>query len=277
MIREPVAGSTAETLTDLPGRETGHGARPMLSIIIPAYNEEKRLPDALDRILAWNQTAPFAVEILVVENGSSDRTTEIAESYASRFTNIRVLHSGKGKGAAVRVGMLAGLGDYLFICDSDLSMPIHEISKFLPPKIVGYDIVIGSREAPGSVRYNEPIGRHIMGRIFNWLVRVLAVPGFSDTQCGFKLFRRQAAHDLFTRQTLASWTFDVEILYLALQRGYKVTEVPIHWYFNGDSRVKPLQDTWRMFWDVVGIRVNQMQSPPEKSVKVSPQSFRVDQ
>ena len=229
---------------------------PKLSIIIPAYNEECRLPSTLHKITAWMQTIPFAVEILIVENGSQDRTTAVAESYAHQFDNIRVLHSSKGKGTAVREGMLQGNGEYLFICDADLSMPVAEIEKFLPLCAAGYDIVIGSREAPGARRYNEPSHRHLTGRVFNAIVRVLAVPGFEDTQCGFKLFRREAARDVFLRQTISGWTFDVEVIYLALRYGYRVAEVPINWYFNPDSRISILQDTWKMFYDLVRIRLN---------------------
>lgn len=229
---------------------------PKISIIIPAYNEECRLPDALKKITAWIQTINFEVEILIVENGSQDKTTEIAESYARDFDNIVVLHSSKGKGAAVREGMLHGKGEYLFICDADLSMPITEIENFLPAFAAGYNIVIGSREAPGARRYNEPFHRHFMGRVFNTIVRWLVAPGFDDTQCGFKLFQREAARDLFVRQTISGWTFDVEIIYLALKYGYRVTEVPINWYFNPDSRISIFQDTWQMFRDLMRIRLN---------------------
>lgn len=229
---------------------------PKLSIIIPAYNEESRLPHTLKKITAWMQTIPFAVEVLIVENGSQDRTTEVAESYARQFDNIMVLHSSKGKGAAVREGMLHGRGEYLFICDADLSMPVTEIENFLPPCAAGYDIVIGSREAPGARRYNEPIHRHLTGRVFNTMVRLLVVPDFDDTQCGFKLFQRETARDVFMRQTISGWTFDVEAIYLALRSGYRVTEVPINWYFNSDSRVSIIQDTWQMFCDLMRIRLN---------------------
>lgn len=230
--------------------------RPLLSIIIPAYNEEYRLPESLEKITAWMKTVPYATEILVVENGSQDRTTEIAEAYAHDFNNITVLHSAKGKGAAVCEGMLCGKGDYLFICDADLSMPIAEVEKFLSLCKTGYDIVIGSREAPGAIRYKEPVYRHVTGRIFNLIVQVLAVRGFSDTQCGFKLFQREAAREIFTFQTISGWTFDVEAIYLALYLGYRVTEVPINWYFKSDSRVYILRDMWQMFFDLIRIRVN---------------------
>ena len=222
--------------------------KPLLSIIIPAYNEEQRLPDSLDQIIAWCESTPYKVEVIIVENGSSDRTTEIAEAYAREHPNIRVIHSEKGKGAAVRMGIYEGRGEYLFMCDSDLSMPISEVEKFLPPQLNGYDVAIGSREAPGAQRF--------MGRIFNFIVRVLAVPGFSDTQAGFKMFKRDAAMEIFPYQTIMGWTFDVEALYIALKQGKKVVEVPINWYFDEDSRVDPMKDTWHMFWDVITIRLN---------------------
>lgn len=241
---------------------------PLLSIIIPAYNEEHRLPDSLADIVSWRQSVPYDVEVLIVENGSSDNTTEIAEAFASQNENIRVLHSAKGKGAAVREGMMNGRGEYLFICDSDLSMPIVEVEKFLPPQLQGYDVAIASREAPGAVRYDEPEYRHIMGRVFNFIVRVLAVPGFHDTQCGFKMFKQDIANEVFSQQTITGWTFDVEALYLALKEGAHVVEVPVNWYFDADSRVDPIRDTWQMFWDVVRIRLNDKrgvynQRPPQ--------------
>jgi len=241
---------------------------PLLSIIIPAYNEEQRLPDSLADITRWRQTVPYDVEVLIVENGSSDNTTEIAEAFAAQNENIRVLHSAKGKGAAVCEGMMNGHGEYLFICDSDLSMPIVEVEKFLPPQLQGYDVAIASREAPGAVRYDEPEYRHIMGRVFNFIVRVLAVPGFHDTQCGFKMFKQDIAKDVFSQQTITGWTFDVEALYLALKQDAHVVEVPVNWYFDADSRVDPIRDTWQMFWDVVRIRQNDRrgvynQRPPQ--------------
>ncbi len=229
---------------------------PILSIIIPAYNEEMRLPRSLDQIVAFIEQQPELMEVLVVENGSRDRTTQIAESYAARYPFIQVLHSQKGKGAAVKVGMMAGRGRFLFICDSDLSMPIAEVRKFLPPMLEDYDVAIASREGPGARRYGEPAYRHLMGRVFNMIVRVLAIPGFQDTQCGFKSFRREVAREVFAEQTMTGWAFDVEALFIALRRGYRVVAVPINWYFDADSRVDPLRDTWRMFRDVLRIRIN---------------------
>jgi dolichyl-phosphate beta-glucosyltransferase len=230
--------------------------QPVLSLIIPAYNEERRLPKSLDQVIAFIRERQEPVEVLIVENGSTDRTTEIAEAYAEKYPFIRVLHSGKGKGAAVKAGMMAGDGHYLFICDSDLSMPISEVQKFLPPVLGDYDVAIASREGPGSHRYGEPAYRHLMGRVFNFIVRVLAIPGFQDTQCGFKSFRREVGKEVFADLTMSGWAFDVEALFIALQRGYRVVAVPIEWYFDADSRVNPLHDTWRMVRDVMKIRVN---------------------
>lgn len=228
---------------------------PLLSIIIPAYNEEARLPASLDCILDWLEQQPFDAEILIVENGSCDGTNDVARRYAHQHHFIHLLHSIKGKGAAVRTGMLAGRGSYLFICDSDLSMPIQELDKFLH-QMVNCDIAIGSREASGAVRYDEPTYRHLMGRVFNLLVRVATVPDLSDTQCGFKLFARSAARQLFRQQRIDGWTFDVEILYLALRNGYVVKEIPIDWHFDADSRVAPLRDTIHMLSDIFLIRWN---------------------
>ncbi len=243
-------------MTTQPSSTPSVSDAPLLSIIIPAYNEEHRLPGSLDAIVEWMESTPYSVEVIIVENGSSDRTTEIAQGYARQYANIRVIHSDKGKGAAVRAGIYESRGEYLFMCDSDLSMPISEVEKFLPPQLDGYDVAIGSREAPGAQRFNEPAYRHFMGRVFNFIVRILAVPGFSDTQAGFKMFKRQAALDIFPYQTITGWTFDVEALYIAQKQGKRIVEVPINWYFDDDSRVDPLRDTWRMFWDVVTIRLN---------------------
>jgi dolichyl-phosphate beta-glucosyltransferase len=240
---------------------------PLLTLIIPAYNEERRLPKSLEQITAFVQQQPEPMEVIIVENGSSDRTTEIAEGYAARYPFVRVLHSPKGKGAAVRVGMMEGRGRYLFICDSDLSMPIAEVRKFLPPAIADYDVAIASREGPGAHRYGEPGYRHLMGRVFNFIVRVLAVPGFQDTQCGFKSFRDEVGKEVFADLTMTGWVFDVEALFVALRRGYRVTAVPIDWYFDADSRIEPLRDTWRMFRDVLRIRLNGWRGVYEKGTR----------
>ena len=229
---------------------------PLLSIIIPAYNEERRLPISLHKIDAFLARQPYQGEVLVVENGSSDRTTEVAESFAAEHPYVRVLHSEKGKGAAVRKGMLAAAGEYRFMCDADLSMPIDEVNKFLPPVVNSYAVAMASREAPGANRYNEPFYRHLMGRVFNQIVRWLAIPQFQDTQCGFKCFRGDIAAEVFERQTMNGLGFDVEAVAIALARGHTVIELPIDWYFDADSRVRPVHDTIRMVREVWQVRRN---------------------
>lgn len=230
---------------------------PFLSIVIPALNEELRLPDTLHRILDFLSQQPYDAEVLVVDNGSTDRTAALAEEVATRHPQVRVLQDPRrGKGLAIRLGMLAATGEHRFICDADLSMPIEELARFLPPQAPPADIVIASREAPGSVRYGEPAFRHWIGRVFNLLVRLLAVPGLHDTQCGFKCFRASAAEDLFRVQRLDGWTFDVEVLFVALRRGYRVAEVPIPWHYNPGSRVHPLRDSLTMLADLFRIRAN---------------------
>jgi len=233
-------------------------AAPFLSIVIPAYNEEFRLPKTLEQMLSFSESQPYATEVLVVENGSQDRTFEVAQAIAERHPNVTVLkESGRGKGLAVRRGMLQARGEYRFMCDADLSMPVEEINRFLPPALQGVDIAIGSREAPGSVRYNEPQYRHLGGRAVNTMIRLLALPGLQDTQCGFKCFRAPAAEELFRLQTLTGWSFDIELLYIARRHGYHIVEVPIHWYFDPESKLSVVSDAVKMGIDIFTIHLNQ--------------------
>ena len=230
---------------------------PFLSIVIPAHNEESRLPGSLERVFAFLREQSFTSEVLVVENGSSDHTYEIAQKYAKQYESLRVIQNKvRGKGRAIQRGMKEAKGAYIFMCDADLSMPIEEVSKFIPPQLTNVDIAIGSREAPGSVRYNEPAYRHFTGRVFNTLIRWLVLPGLQDTQCGFKCIRADVARDIFPYQTLMGWAFDVELLYIARHHGYSVVEIPIDWYFNADSKISVVRDSLRMFLDLLLIRRN---------------------
>lgn len=231
--------------------------KPFLSIVIPAYNEETRLPGTLQKIFQFLKTQPFDAEVIVVENGSSDQTYEIARDFAKQYPSLRAIKSqSRGKGLAIQHGVREATGDYIFLCDADLSMPIEEISKFLPPQLKNVDVAIASREAPGAERINEPSYRHVTGRVFNTLIRWLVLPGLQDTQCGFKCIRAAVAHEIFPLQRLTGWAFDVELLYIARHRGYRVVEVPIHWYFNADSKISVLRDSLRMFLDLLVIRRN---------------------
>jgi len=230
---------------------------PLLSIIIPAYNEEHRLPGTLEQVLSFLQAQPYSAEALVVENGSQDHTYDIAVEFSRRFNNLHVIQSKeRGKGLAVRKGILEATGEYRFMCDADLSMPIAEVNRFIPPALKDFEIAIASREAPGAVRYNEPGYRHFIGRGFNTLIRIIALPGIRDTQCGFKCFRGEIVNNLFRRQTLTGWSFDVELLFIARGLGYRTVEVPIPWYFNPESKVRVLRDSIRMGADLLAIRLN---------------------
>jgi glycosyltransferase involved in cell wall biosynthesis len=230
---------------------------PALSIVIPAFNEEERLPSAIHAVTAYLDTGGRDAEVLIVENGSSDRTLEIAKGAARDDSRFRALHlDQRGKGRAVRAGMLASQGRLAVLCDADFSMPVGEISLLTRAIESGADVAIGSREAPGARRVGEPARRHLMGRIFNGVVQLLAVRGLQDTQCGFKAFRRLAAQDLFRRQLVNGWAFDVEVLYLARRLGYRVQEVPITWRYDSSSRVRPVADTISMLQELVMIRWN---------------------
>jgi dolichyl-phosphate beta-glucosyltransferase len=230
---------------------------PLLSIIIPAHNEENRLPRTLEQVSAFLAQQSYEAEVLVIENGSSDRTPEVAEGFASQHKNMRVIRiAERGKGLAVRHGMLAAQGQYRFMCDADLSMPIGEVNKFLPPALQAFDIAIGSREVKGARRYNEPFHRHFGGRFVNLIIRFFILPQLQDTQCGFKCFRAEVAEDLFRRQTLDGWSFDIELMFIAYRRGYRVTEIPINWYYRTESKISAVRDAMRMIGDIFRIRAN---------------------
>ena len=205
--------------------------QPLLSIIIPARNEEHRLPPALTRIAAYLRTQPYRSEVIVVENGSTDATSGITQRFIAEqvqaddpFT-MRLLHSGPGKGAAVKKGMLAGQGEYLVICDTDLAVPIEEVAKFLPPALPAqnYGIAIASREVDGAVRHDEPAYRHVMGRVFNWLVGFLTGVRLHDHNCGFKCYRRAIFDEVHLYGELHRF-----VPVLAAARGWRVGEIVVN-------------------------------------------------
>jgi dolichyl-phosphate beta-glucosyltransferase len=229
----------------------------LLSIVVPAYNEERRLPESLPHIISFVRQQDYPIEVVVVDDGSADRTADIVREFQVQapFLFLHQVEHG-GKGHAVKAGILRARGEYLFLCDSDLSMPISEVSKFMPPAIADYDVAIASREVAGACRHNEPAYRHAMGRVFNLIVRLLAVRGINDTQAGFKCFRREAARQIFRLQTIKGWGFDVECLFIAQRHGMCVVEVPIHWYYKERSQIRPIHDTYHMFVEVLKVRLN---------------------
>jgi dolichyl-phosphate beta-glucosyltransferase len=228
-----------------------------LSVIIPALNEEKRLGASLDKIRAYLAGKPFASEVIVVDDGSTDRTAEVARKALEGRVPVRVirLESNQGKGYAVKTGVLASAGETVLFTDADLSTPIEELDKFLLRLAEGFDVVIGSRALAGcDIRVRQARPREAMGRFFNRLVRLFVIRGCPDTQCGFKAFRRAAAMDLFSRLETAGFAFDVELLVLAKKLGYRVAEVPVVWCDSRPSRVRMVRGSWQMLKELLRIR-----------------------
>ena len=229
--------------------------QPFLSVVIPAYNEESRIEATLEQVHAYLSLQSYPWEIVVADDGSIDGTANLVATFASENPHVRLLSlEHRGKGWAVQQGMLAATGAYRFLCDADLSMPIEQLGRFLEPDVEEFDILVGSRELPDSRRIGEPARRHLMGRVFNLLIRMLALPGIGDTQCGFKLFRAETTVSLFRRQTLWGFAFDVEVLYLARRAGLSIREVAIDWHYREGSKVRPLRDALVMGRDVVKLR-----------------------
>lgn len=228
---------------------------PFLSIIIPAHNEAERLPSSLEAVKSFISSLPFETEVIVVENNSSDATAEIVREWMKTMPQLHLISLAQpGKGNAIRTGMLAAQGDYRFMADADFSMPVEEIRKFLADGKPLAPVAIASREAPGSKRIGEPFYRHLIGRVYNFLVRMVVLPGLQDTQCGFKCFSAEAAQAIFPLQRLEGWSFDVEVLTIARQLGFEITEVPITWHYQPGSRMHLLGDSLQMAKDLFTIR-----------------------
>ena len=238
----------------------------LLSVIVPAYNEEQRLPATLAKILDYLERQPYQSEVIVADDGSTDGTAALVKRIAERRTIVRLLPlDHRGKGFAVRAGALEARGSYVLLCDADLAVPIEEWEQLYHQLMQGYDIAIGSREGLGARRMGEPWYRHLMGRVFNLIVKAVAVGGIQDTQCGFKALRLDVAIDLFQRvqiygehspqvQGAAVTAYDVELLYLAKRRGYRVAEVPVPWLYGTETKVNPIRDSWRNLCDVLAVR-----------------------
>jgi dolichyl-phosphate beta-glucosyltransferase len=229
----------------------------LASVIIPAYNEERRAAASLRRVATFAREQTDRIEVIVVDDGSQDSTAAIVEGFSQDYSFVNLIrNSHAGKGAAIKTGVSHGRGEILVISDMDLSVPIEELPKFLPPALSDYDVAIASREAIGARRFNEPGYRYLMGRVYNLLVQGILLPGIKDTQCGFKAFRREVARDIFPSQTVEGWGFDVEVLLIARRRGYRIVEVPVDWYYGEASKVRPVRATIRILRDLVRVRRN---------------------
>lgn len=225
--------------------------QPYLSVIIPAHNEERRLDNCLDRTIRYLWSGHYQYEIIVVENGSTDATWEICRKYLRTFNYVRAIKlDQRGKGIAVRTGMLAARGRYRMFMDADLSTSLHEIENALA-LMPENDVVIGSRALKRS-QVVTTLKRRVIGRAFHEFVTAL-VPEICDTQCGFKVFRDWCAMDLFERSQINGMAFDVELLWLAQQRHYRIYEMPVRWKHDPDSRVRLAGDSLQMLWDVINI------------------------
>lgn len=243
-------------------------ARPFLSVVVPAYNEESRLPQTLQRVSEYLSEQSYPSEVVVVDDGSRDRTADIVKAFAKTHPNVQLIRNDhRGKGYAVRTGALQARGEVVLFFDADSSTPIEDVEKLLPWFERGYGIVIGSREGAGAHRISEPFYRHVMGRVFNSLVRLMTVHGIQDTQCGFKALRGDLAKKIFAKSRLYGenarrvtdamvTAYDVEVLFLGQKLGQQIKEVPVEWRYGTESKVNPLKDSWRNFRDVVLVRWN---------------------
>jgi dolichyl-phosphate beta-glucosyltransferase len=226
-----------------------------LAIVVPAFNEESRIGETLDELRTFLAMQPWDWEIRVVDDGSGDGTCGVVEAHAARDPSIvlqREPH--RGKGGAVKAGLLAARTSFRFICDADLSMPVSELPRFLPPRLEHFDVAIGSREGMGAHRIGEPIVRHLAGRLFNAAVQSLSISGIEDTQCGFKMFTGAAVEAIFPLVTVDGWAFDIEVLSIARARGLRIVEVPIEWHYRRASQVSLLRDGIGMFRELLRIR-----------------------
>ncbi|MEX2028245.1 MAG: dolichyl-phosphate beta-glucosyltransferase [Candidatus Curtissbacteria bacterium] len=242
-------------------------SKPHLSVIVPAYNEQPNFEKGLlDSVPQYLEKQNYTYEILIVDDGSSDKTAKLSEDFAKKYKNVRVIKNPhQGKAETVKKGVQEASGEYILFTDFDQATPIAEIEKLLP-LFPQYDIAIGSRQLPGAKREKEPFHRHLMGLVFNMIVQVIAVKGIWDTQAGFKCFKKEVAKELFGQlkvygkgkqvQGALVTAFDVELLFIARKKGFKIKEVPIIWHAVATSRVSPLKDSARMFRDVLKVRLN---------------------
>jgi glycosyltransferase involved in cell wall biosynthesis len=226
-----------------------------VSIVVPAYNEAARIGATLETLCEHLQQRPWDWEIRVVDDGSTDQTASIAGTFAAEEPRLVVQREPhRGKGGAVKAGLLAATAGSRFMCDADLSMPISELKNFLPPLLDDYDVAIGTREGAAARRVGEPPSRHLVGRMFNLFVQRLVLPGIEDSQCGFKMFTARAVQAILPHTTVDGWAFDVEMLAIARAQGLRIVEVPIEWHYRSESRLSVTRDGVRMLREILAIR-----------------------
>ena len=231
-------------------------SRPHLSVVIPAYNEQSRIHPTLDRVLAYLRGRRQPFEVILVDDGSTDLTADAVARRADPEIVVMRSARNRGKGAAVRRGVLASRGAVVLVTDADLSAPVEELDRLETTLAAGSDVACGSRGLRASeIVTSQPVYRRQMGNTFNHILRLLALTSLRDTQCGFKLFRSEAAHDIFSRCTIDGFAFDVECLYLAERLGYRIAEVPVSWSHVPESRVHIAKDSARMLRDALKIRL----------------------
>ena len=227
-----------------------------ISVVIPTYDEEKRIEGSIKTIEQYLQDSGFDYEIIVSDDGSTDKTLSAVRKIMVGNEKIKlVVNEHKGKGGAVRAGILQSSGNLVLFTDADLSTPIEELDKLKEALDEGCDIAIASRDLPGSkILKHQSWGRELLGKFLNRIVQLLYIPGIFDAQCGFKLFKGKVVRELFSQQKINGFLFDVEVLYLAGKRGFKVVEVPVTWKHNEPSKVSILWDLPKVLWDLINIR-----------------------
>jgi glycosyltransferase involved in cell wall biosynthesis len=259
MLLSLEASTTSDSLRERK-QDEGHNLEPLtFSIVLPAYNEAARIGASLDKITDYAQRHAWSVEVIVVNDGSTDDTADIVRRYAARHPSLRLIENpgNRGKGFSVRNGMLHARGDILLFSDADLSSPIQEADKLVAALQAGADLAIGSRWVRKELQVvRQPLRRRMLGRLFNLALRMVLGLNFKDTQCGFKAFRRPAAELVFTQQQIETWGFDPELLYLASKAGLRIVEVPVYWAHSEGTRLHPLRDGIRMFAQLFQIRWN---------------------
>jgi dolichyl-phosphate beta-glucosyltransferase len=235
----------------------GEPAPPRLSVVIPAYNEEQRLPRTIEHIERYLDGRGVNYELILVDDGSADGTRRVMDEAAARNPRVRLeaLPSNRGKGRALAAGVAVARGDEVLVTDADLSTPIEELEKLEAALKAGAGVAIGSRSVKGSrIEIQQPIYRVLMGKAFNLIVQIALLPGIWDTQCGFKLFRADVAQPVFAALTTDGFGYDPEVLFLAKRRGVRIAEVPVVWRNSAPTKVMAIRSSFDMFKHVVRVR-----------------------